>query len=171
MIHLIFAVDVNNYIGLDNKLPWRNKEDLQYFKKTTLGKWVVMGRKTFESLGHIPLPNRINLVLTTNRNNDKFYKEQGAATLHYVSTVLSLAMMDPDRDIFIIGGADIYKAFYDYADKIHMTIIFEEHYANIKFPFEREKIYADFKLDDIIELNNYSSVFQLSRRKDNEIDN
>ena len=114
-ILMIAAVGKNNELGKMGDLIWHFREDMQFFKKTTTGATVVMGRKTFESLPKA-LPNRRNIVITSNEE----YKADGAETACSVEEALELTKGDK---VFIIGGASIYKAFLPYADEIFLTEI------------------------------------------------
>ena len=121
MISLIAAVGKNYELGKDNKLIWHFKKDMEYFKEVTTGKTVVMGRKTYESIGR-PLPNRRNIVITSRML-------EGVETVKTVDEIL-----DMHDDIFIIGGASIYEEFIKYADKIYLTLIDKEYDADTYFP-------------------------------------
>ena len=134
MIKIIAAVSKNLKIGKDNQLPWHISEDLKYFRKTTNGQAVLMGRKTFESIGR-PLPNRRNIVLT--RNVD--FNEEGVEVVHTLEEALALCKtLD---QVFIIGGGQIYSAFLPYADELYLTLVDKEIDGDTDFPaFE-----ADFK--------------------------
>jgi dihydrofolate reductase len=112
MIKIVVAVSKNNVIGKDNKLLWRQSEDLKRFKSLTLGQKVVMGRKTYESIGK-PLPGRDNYVIT--KSIDKIEGCNILATLEEVNSL--------EGDIFIIGGGEIYNKFIKIADEIYLTII------------------------------------------------
>ncbi len=116
MIHLIVATSKNNQIGINNQLPWHIPEDLTYFKEMTKGHTVLMGRKTFESIGR-PLPHRQNVVLT----RDKHFNPTGVTVLHSLEE--ALAFCQEQGLVFIIGGGEIYKAFLPYATKLYITLI------------------------------------------------
>ncbi len=111
MLTMIFACDMNNAIGKDGDLPWRQSTDLQHFKKITLGGTIVMGRKTWESLPG-RLPDRRHLVMTRGSRED-------VDTITY-QEVLELSK---EEEIFIIGGGEIYTLFLPHVNKIHRTII------------------------------------------------
>ena len=111
MLTMIFACDMNNAIGKNGDLPWRQSTDLQHFKQITLGGTIVMGRKTWESLPG-KLPDREHLVMTRSNRDD-------VETITYEG-VLELSKK---REIFIIGGGEIYKLFLPHTEKIHRTII------------------------------------------------
>jgi dihydrofolate reductase len=115
MISLIVAMDQNRLIGKDNDLPWRLPEDLKYFKRITTGHTVVMGRKTFESIGR-PLPNRENVVLT----HQKDYKKEGATVIHSVEELEALDAEKED-ELFVIGGATLYEQTLDVANRLYIT--------------------------------------------------
>lgn len=121
MVTIIVAMGLNREIGRDNKLLWHLPSDLKRFKALTIGKTVVMGRKTFESIGKA-LPNRENIILS--RNKIKGYK-----VLHSVKEVLSLG------DIVVIGGEEIYKQFLPFTDVIELTTVFQSFEdADTHFP-------------------------------------
>lgn len=112
MIKIVVATSNNGVIGKDNKLLWKQSEDLKRFKSLTLGQKVVMGRKTYESIGK-PLPNRDNYVITRSLN-----EIEGCKLLKSFEEVNKL-----EGDIFIIGGGEIYEKFITFADEIYLTII------------------------------------------------
>ena len=111
MLTMIFACDMNNAIGKNGDLPWRHSTDLQHFKQISLGGTIVMGRKTWESLPG-KLPDREHLVMTRSNRDD-------IETITYEG-VLELSKK---REIFIIGGGEIYNLFLPHTEKIHRTII------------------------------------------------
>jgi len=129
MITLIVAVSKNGVIGNDNKLIWHLPEDLKRFKKLTTNNVVVMGRKTHESIGKA-LPNRLNVILS---KDSKWYKPlgDGCVVCYSIEEVLERFKY---RDIFIIGGGQIYKEFLPHADKIEMTLIDKEFKGDTYFP-------------------------------------
>ncbi|MDR6196247.1 dihydrofolate reductase [Siphonobacter sp. SORGH_AS_0500] len=111
MVHLVVAVAENGAIGKDNQLIWHLPDDLKQFKKITSGHTIVMGRKTYESIGK-PLPNRTNVIITRN----PAYQVEGCL----VVTSLQEAM-EKDTDIYVIGGAEIYAQALPATDVIHLT--------------------------------------------------
>lgn len=127
MINFIVAVDKNNVIGKDNKLPWRLPEDLKYFKKTTLDKTMIMGRKTFESLPGI-LPGRNHVVLTRKGINTEHPQVSSIGSVKDVLTKFK------NEEIFVIGGSDIFKQFLPYVDKLFITHIDEVFEGDTYFP-------------------------------------
>ena len=123
MISIIVAYDKNKAIGKDNKLCWKQSADLKRFKELTTGKTVVMGRKTFESIGR-PLPNRRNIVLT--RQDIQIEEVEIIKSIEDIKNI--------KEDIFIIGGGEIYKSFLILADRIFVTEIDCEIEADTWFP-------------------------------------
>ena len=116
MINIILAMSKNNQIGMDNKLPWHIPEDLKYFKEKTKGHMVVMGRKTYESIGR-PLPNRKNIVLTRDTN----FEADGVTIVH--SFEEALIMCSSIEECYIIGGGEIYNLFLPFANRLYITIV------------------------------------------------
>src|ERR1019366_4248696 len=113
MISIIVAYAYGRVIGHAGKIPWRLPNDARYFKRVTTGHTVIMGRKTFESIGR-PLPQRRNIVLTRDNTLDL----PGIEVVHRKQDVLSL-----DEDVFIMGGEAIYREFMDVADRLYITEI------------------------------------------------
>jgi len=131
MISLILAIDKNNLIGNKGRLPWHIPEDLAYFKKITTGHTVVMGRKTFESIGKA-LPERRNIIITRKKN----FIAEGCIITHSVKEVLDLTK---NEEAFVIGGGEIYKLFLPYAKKLYITKIDSEFEGDTYFPSFNEK--------------------------------
>ena len=119
-IALIVARADNGVIGVDNQLPWHLPSDLKYFKKVTMGKPVVMGRKTFESIGR-PLPGRTNVVIT--RNAD--WSALGVRVVRSLADALKLATSQADQDgadeVMVIGGATLYREAIEQVDRMYVT--------------------------------------------------
>jgi dihydrofolate reductase len=114
-IALVVAVSKNGVIGRDGGLPWHISSDLKLFKAITMGKPVIMGRKTWESLPKKPLPGRLNIVITRQKN----YHAEGAAVVGDAQTaVLAAGNVD---EIAVIGGGEIYRNFFPLADRIYLT--------------------------------------------------
>lgn len=128
MISIIAAVGKNNEIGKGNTLLWHMPADLEHFKKITSGHPVIMGRKTFESIGK-PLPNRQNIVIT----RDKTYLRHGVNVVHSLEEALRRAQ--GKQEIFIIGGGELYKQIMPFADKLYITRVdAEDSVADAFFP-------------------------------------
>jgi dihydrofolate reductase len=129
MISLIAAIGKNNELGKNNTLVWNMPTDLKYFRETTSGHPVIMGRKTFDSVGR-PMPNRQNIVIT----RDKTYLRHGVDVVHSLDEALKLVPKQ-EKEIFIIGGQEIFKAAMPIADRLYITHIdAEDKDANVFFP-------------------------------------
>lgn len=120
---IIVAVAKNGVIGCNNKLPWHLPQDLKYFKAVTLGKPVIMGRKTYESIGK-PLPGRTNIVIT--RNKDWVTAEGVVVTNSFEQALFEAQKVqgsggEPIDEIMVIGGAEIYRSALQFADRIYLT--------------------------------------------------
>lgn len=140
-ISMIAAIGKNRELGKDNDLIWHFKEDMKFFRETTTGNTVVMGRKTFESLPHA-LPNRRNVVITTNAD----YVADGAEVVTSVDEALEITKND---NVFIIGGGKIYGEFLKYAEKLYLTEIDSEcKDADTFFPEFKKEEYISEKLTD-----------------------
>lgn len=124
-ISLIIAMSQNGVIGNQNKLPWHLPEDLKHFKMLTMGHKIVMGRKTFEAIGR-PLPGRENIVLT----RDMAYKVSGISIIHAPDEIGDVAA----EEIFVIGGAEIYRLFLPKADRLYVTLIKQDFSGDAFFP-------------------------------------
>lgn len=127
MVSIIVAIAQNGTIGDKNSLLWHIKEDMRFFRTTTSGHAVVMGRKTFESLGSKPLPKRKNIVIT--RADRSF---EGAFTAHSLEE--AIAMAEGDEEIFIIGGAQIYAEALSVADRMYITRVERDYEGDTSFP-------------------------------------
>jgi len=132
-ISLIAAMDRNRIIGHDNDLPWHLPSDLQWFKKNTLGKPILMGRKTFDSIGR-PLPGRTNIVLT----RDTTFQADGCVVVHNVDEALKAAsdyVSDIDKgEVVVIGGGQLFEMLIDVADRLYLTRIDSDFKGDTFFP-------------------------------------
>ncbi|MEI8321046.1 MAG: dihydrofolate reductase [Alphaproteobacteria bacterium] len=126
-ISLIAATSENGVIGHKNSLPWHLPEELKYFKKMTAGKPVIMGRKTFDSMGKRPLPNRVNIIISRD--------PQPTLGCHVVSSIEeALHAAGNCEEIMVIGGAQIYESFLPLASKIYLTVVHQECEGDTCFP-------------------------------------
>lgn len=128
MISFIVAMDKNRVIGKNNQLPWHLPADLQFFKRVTMGHPIVMGRKTHESIGR-PLPGRKNIIVTRNKE----YHSQGCLVIHTIEELLDYAQKQ-NEEIFLIGGSELFKATFPYADRLYITKIEHEFEGDTFFP-------------------------------------
>ena len=123
----VVAMDERRGIGLRNGIPWRLSEDLRLFKRLTMGHPILMGRKTWESLGR-PLPGRQNIVLT----RDEGYRAEGACVVHSVEELASLELQD--AEVMVIGGAQIYACMLPLLQRLYVSEVAGEHEADTFFP-------------------------------------
>ena len=123
----IVAMASNRVIGANNQLPWRLPADLARFKRLTMGHSLVMGRKTYESIGR-PLPGRTMIVVTRQRG----YAPEGVKVAHSVDEALALAQ--GDDEVFIIGGAELFAQTMDRLDRLYLTLIEREFPGDVSFP-------------------------------------
>lgn len=165
MISLVVAVADNGTIGVNNGLPWRLPDDLQRFKFITLGKPVIMGRKTFESIGK-PLPGRHNIVVTRNAG----LKIEGCTVASSLDAALQCAGDDKaaddknadDQEIMIIGGADIYRQALSRAQRVYLTQVHAVIHGDANFPqlndVEWHEVFREHHLPDERHAHAYSFV-------------
>lgn len=137
------AMTPERVIGKDNDLPWHLPEDLKLFKATTSGHPIVMGRKTWDSIGR-PLPKRQNIVLT--RNGD--WSADGAEVIFSPDDLKSLELMD--EHVFVIGGAQVYEIFLPHVDELLVSHVYENHEGNTYFP-EFEHFFSGYEVVEIFE--------------------
>lgn len=124
----VVAMSENRVIGKNNQLPWRLPADLKHFKTITSGSPIVMGRKTYESIGR-PLPNRTNIILTRNQH----FHAPGCLVVSSLNEALSLVPSSA-KEIFIIGGAEIYQQLLAHIQRIYLTIVHHEFEGDAYFP-------------------------------------
>lgn len=131
-VSLIVAVASNGVIGGNNMLVWHLPADMKFFKEKTMGHCVISGRKNYESIPEKfrPLPGRTNIVIT----RQKDYRAPGAVVVGSVEEALEEAQKTGDQEIFIIGGAEIFKQSMRYADRIYLTRIYHEFEGDVHFP-------------------------------------
>lgn len=129
IVSAIVAVAQNQVIGDGNDIPWRLSSDLKYFKKITSDHHIIMGRKTFESIGK-PLPKRTNVVLT----RDLMYAATGIIVAHSIEEALSIAYDNGEEEVFIIGGGEIYEQSRPYWDKVYLTRVMANPPGEVRFP-------------------------------------
>lgn len=128
-ISCIVAMTPERVIGKDNQIPWYLPADLQYFKKTTLGHHVIMGRNCFESIGR-PLPKRTNIIVT----RDAFFISSNCLIARSIPEALELAFLDGEEEVFIIGGGQIYDQTKDLWNKLYITEVLCNEPGDVFFP-------------------------------------
>lgn len=156
----IAAVADNGVIGRDNDLPWRLSADLQRFKKLTTGHWIIMGRKTFESMGR-PLPNRVSVVLTRDRD----YEAHGAIVVHDIEEALERCA--GQDEVFVLGGEAVFREAVPRSQRLYLTRVHAEVEGDVRFPavdfgewdrVEQVEVPADEK-------NDYPTTYEVYVRK------
>ena len=157
MITGIVAISKNYAIGKDGKLPWHYSADLKFFKETTTGNAIVMGSNTWRSIGK-PLPNRLNIVLSRSENVET---PNNVIRMRLIDEVVELSKY-LDRDVFIIGGASIFKSFSDVIEKWIVTSIPED--IDDADTFIPENFLDAFKLEQTIDLGDDLTVKKLRRK-------
>ena len=128
MVSLIWAMTDARVIGIENSLPWKLPADMKWFRQNTLGKPIVMGRKTFESFGAKPLPQRLNIIIS----KDSAYQAQDAVVVDSIDAALHAAG-DAD-EVMIIGGASLYEQTLPLASRLYMTIVHTQVQGDAWFP-------------------------------------
>jgi dihydrofolate reductase len=161
-IALIVAADTNNAIGIDNQLLWRLPNDLKFFKNTTWGFPVIMGRKTFEAVNK-PLPGRTNIVIS--RNQD--WKSEGVKSAMDLAGAIEIARQTNAKQLFIIGGGEIYSQAMLLADTIYLTRVHTILKGDTFFPALDESQWELFSNEDFLadEKHAFDYSFQLWKRK------
>ena len=157
-ITLVAAIASNNVIGKENSLPWNIPEDLKRFKQMTSGHTILMGRKTFDSIGR-PLPNRQNIVMTKDEN----FEREGIKVINNFDEALEL-IKESNEDIFVIGGSKIYELFEPVANSLAITRILKDFEGDAFFPdinwdlwqIEKEEKFFDEKSNVECKLIEYS---------------
>jgi len=164
IVSLIVATAENNVIGNDNKMIWHLPRDLKYFKETTLGHHIIMGRKNYESIGK-PLKERTNIVVTRQPS----YAAAGCVVTHSIEDALDLARENKESEAFIIGGGEIYNQSLSVANKIYLTRIFETFNGDVTFPVLDPNLWKETSANNFgrDEKNRYDCCFYVYEKKDN----
>ena len=141
LLSFVVAMAANRVIGKGNELPWYLPADLRHFKSITLGKMVVMGRRTHESIGR-PLPDRTNIVIT--RNPD--YQAPGCTVVHSVDEAMRLAA--DQEELMMIGGAELYRQLLPEVDRIYLTEVHADFEGDARFPLLAEADWNEVERED-----------------------
>jgi dihydrofolate reductase len=161
VISAIAAMGENRVIGDDNELPWYLPADLQHFKNLTSGHPILMGRKTYESIGR-PLPKRTNFILTRNPN----FQAEGCILVRSMEEAIEKASAMPSKELFIIGGAEVYQQTLDFVSRIYLTIVHDQFEGDTYFPIlaegEWQQISSESHEED--EDNEYAYSFLVLER-------
>lgn len=139
----IAAMSENHVIGKNNQLPWHLPADLRHFKNITTGHPILMGRKTYQSIGK-PLPNRINLILT----HDKTFKADGCLVVSSIEEALQSAPCMGSEEVFVIGGAEVYKQLMPSIQRLYLTIIHHTFVGDAYFPQIKSQEWREIKRED-----------------------
>lgn len=163
MISVILAASENNVIGINNQLPWKLPDDFKFFKNTTYGFPVIMGRKTFESLGGATLKGRHNIVITRQAG----YPADGISVVHTLADALALAQQDDVQEFFIIGGMEIINQAWPqiqriYLTRVHATVEGDAFFPEVN-PLEWKRVHAQEHPAD--EKHAYAFTFETWERK------
>jgi dihydrofolate reductase len=166
ILSLLVAADENNVIGKDNKLPWHLPDDLKFFKNLTWGMPILMGRKTYESVGR-PLPGRKSIVITRTRD----WAQEGVETVHSIEDAVEKAKAFGAKEIFVIGGAEIFASTLNRADRVYLTRIHHQFEGDVFFPelSRNEWSLVQERNCEPDEKNLYSRSYQTWERKESEI--
>lgn len=171
ILSIIFAMNANRIIGHKNGLPWSLPSDLQRFRNITSGKPVIMGRKTFESIlarNGKPLPDRCNVVITRNATAWRRTRLEDLGrfrTCIFVSSLCEgISLMEPAPEIFIIGGAEIYKQALPFADRMYFTQISGDFAGDITFPLFNMNNW-EMQREELVHTDNHPYVFSVLQRK------
>lgn len=151
---LIAAVADNNAIGINNKMPWYLPGDLRYFKAVTMGKPIIMGRKTFDSLKK-PLPGRTNIVIT----RDTDWHHEGVKVVHSLDDAMALAealilaeapaLINGNEEVMVIGGEQIYRLAIEQADRLYLTRVYQSFDGDAFFPEIAQQQWRETSREDI----------------------
>jgi len=160
IISLIWAMDEKRVIGINNSLPWKLPVDMKWFRSTTMGKPIVMGRKTFESFGARVLPGRTNIIITRTEG----YQAEGAVVVHSIDAAIAAA--GNVEEVMIIGGASFYEQMLPKADRLYITKVHGQFEGDAWFPeFDmsnwRESERVESQID---EKNSYACSFLIYER-------
>jgi dihydrofolate reductase len=140
IVSIVVAISQNHAIGKDNKLLWYLPKDLKHFKEITTGHTVIMGRKTYESVGK-PLPNRRNIIITRQQ-----VKIEGCEVVNSVEA--ALALCKNEAEVFIVGGAEIYRQALHLTDRIYLTLIHENFEGDTYFPEIKADLWKETERQD-----------------------
>jgi dihydrofolate reductase len=142
-ISLIVAMASNRAIGINNQLPWHLSADLKRFRQITMGSPILMGRKTYESIGR-PLPGRTNVIIS----RDPAYKQEGCLVFNDIETAIE-SCCQKFQEIFVIGGSELYKSMLPRADTLYVTLINKEFSGDAFFPEIDARHWAEAAREDV----------------------
>lgn len=158
ILSLIVAADLNNVIGAGNKLLWNLPDDMKHFRELTSGHPVIMGRKTYESIGR-PLPKRRNIVIS----RQKDLAIDGCDVVDSLERAIELVKDDPTSEAFIIGGGEIYRQAMDRADRIYLTRVHGEFTGDTFFPEIDPKEWKEVEREEHTKDDSHEYAFEFQR--------
>lgn len=161
-IGIYVAVARNGVIGNEGEMPWRLSTDLRRFKAITMGKPVVMGRKTWESIGK-PLPGRRNIIVTRNRD----YQAEGADIAASLAAALEMVRNDPAGEVAVIGGGEIYRQAIEVADTLHVTHVEADMDGDTRFPAVDPAVWTPVMREPVAagERDSYATEYVIYERR------
>lgn len=142
-LSLIAALGYNNELGFNNKLPWHIPEDLAFYKQMTMGKNIIMGRKTFESMPSFALQGRNPIVLSS-KNLDRYYDVISYSNMDDLLNYITKS----DDEFMVVGGANVYRQFLPYVDIMYLTEICNEYTADTYFPYFDRRLWDTIRIAD-----------------------
>ncbi len=162
IISLIVALDEQRGIGVDGHLPWYLSEDLKRFKSLTMGHHMIMGRKTYDSIGR-PLPGRTSIIVS----RDLTFQPEGCLVARSLETAIEFARFDNEDEVFVIGGGDLFDQAIDMADRIYLTRVHASLAADVYFPEYSPQDWQETEsaFVEADEKNEYPSTFSILERK------
>jgi dihydrofolate reductase len=165
-VSLIAAMDRTRGIGIDNRLPWRLSADLRRFRELTMGHHIIVGRKTFESIGKA-LPGRRTIIVTRNENYHGPDDSENLSIVHSVEEAIDLARERGETELFVCGGAEIYAQTLGLADRLYLTFVETDADADVFFPEwdESEWEVRESLYHSADEKNQFPFLFKLLYRK------
>jgi dihydrofolate reductase len=166
IVSLIAAMGRTRGIGIENRLPWRLSADLRRFRELTMGHHIIVGRKTFESIGRA-LPGRRTIIVTRNENYQGPDDPENLSTVHSIEEAIELARSRGETEVFVCGGAEIYAQTLGLADRLYLTFVETEADADTFFPEWNERDWNETESIHIAadEKNRYPSIFKVLVRK------
>jgi dihydrofolate reductase len=169
IVSLIAALDRNRGIGKDNKLPWRLSADLRKFRELTMGHHIIVGRKTFESIGQ-PLPGRRTIIVTRDKSYRPSNLNESCSIVHSVEEAISLARSRGESEVFVCGGSEIYAHSLRFADRLYLTMVEAEVKADVFFPEWNESKWVEQEnlSHPADEKNQYPFTFKVLARRSNQ---
>ena len=158
-LYLIACIGKNNELGANNDLIWKFSNDMKFFKEKTINNTVIMGRKTYESIGGI-LPKRENIIITRNKETDI----DNALIFNDYESVIKYINNNPNKTFYIIGGSSIYEYFLPFCKKLYLTEVNANYEANVYFPKFNKKDYKENILHDYYEDNTSYKIVEYIRK-------